>query len=417
MADSILTVSVIYWLLVFYGTRRYMSKWHVIAQFIVTWLVVELAFFHALLLGGFMLLALLDPGNWSFSTFVGLGIGGYTIKWLWALHQESLSVLAFDEALALSLGKGFLESMHEDRRDKLTHTIGDHWKRPFSFKSPKIKTVRGIVYGPNDRNTLDLHLPREESSSPRPIMLQIHGGGWMIGYGDRQALPLRNKLVEAGWIFVAINYRLSPAHQFPAHVVDCKRALYWIKENIAEYGGDPDFVLVTGGSAGGHLSSLVALTENRYQETLQPGFEEADTSVQGCLPMYGVYDFCPRNPQTITMAIDEFLAERNLMPMRLEEDPDFWDMMSPVAQVHPKRPPFMVTNGINDTLTLVENARFFIDKMRSSGGDEPLVYVEVEKAPHGFDIFYTPRCIAAVNALHVFSEYLYSNYLKTAKAA
>ncbi len=80
-------------------------------------------------------------------------------------------------------------------------------------------------------------------------------------------------MAERGWVCVSIDYRVSPKHTWPDHIVDVKRALAWIKENIAEYGGDPDFVAITGGSAGGHLSSLAALTPNDPQ--WQPGFEDA----------------------------------------------------------------------------------------------------------------------------------------------
>ena len=61
-----------------------------------------------------------------------------------------------------------------------------------------------------------------------------------------------------------------------------------MREHIAEYGGDPEFIAVSGGSAGGHLSSLLALTPN--QPEWQPGFEDMDTSVDACIPFYGVYD-------------------------------------------------------------------------------------------------------------------------------
>lgn len=96
-------------------------------------------------------------------------------------------------------------------------------------------------------------------------------------------------LAELGWICVAINYRHSPRNTWPDHIIDVKRALAWVKAHISEYGGDPDFIAITGGSAGGHLSSLAALTPN--DPRFQPGFEEADTRVQAAVPFYGVYDF------------------------------------------------------------------------------------------------------------------------------
>lgn len=68
-----------------------------------------------------------------------------------------------------------------------------------------------------------------------------------------------------------------------------KQALAWVKANIAEYGGDPDAVCITGGSAGGHLTALAALTPN--DPKWQPGFEDADTSVAAAVPVYGRYDW------------------------------------------------------------------------------------------------------------------------------
>ena len=80
-----------------------------------------------------------------------------------------------------------------------------------------------------------------------------------------------SRMVELGWICVSINYSKSPRSKFPAHIIDVKRAIAWVRENIADYGGDPDFIAITGGSAGGHLASLAALTPN--DPMFQPGFE------------------------------------------------------------------------------------------------------------------------------------------------
>ena len=96
-------------------------------------------------------------------------------------------------------------------------------------------------------------------------------------------------LADRGWICVAMNYRVSPLHTWPDHIIDVKRALAWVKENIADYGGDPNFVAITGGSAGGHLAALAALTPGDPE--FQPGFEDADTSVVAAVPVYGRYDW------------------------------------------------------------------------------------------------------------------------------
>ena len=88
----------------------------------------------------------------------------------------------------------------------------------------------------------------------------MHGGAWTVGEKTHQGRPLMNQMAAKGWVCVAINYRLSPRDPWPAHIVDVKRAIAWIKDNIAEHGGDPDYLAITGGSAGGHLTALAALT-------------------------------------------------------------------------------------------------------------------------------------------------------------
>src|SRR5690349_8356251 len=97
-----------------------------------------------------------------------------------------------------------------------------------------------------------------------------------------------NRMAQLGWVCVSVNYRLAPKYLFPTQIVDVKRAIAWVHDNIKEYGGDSSYVVITGGSAGGHLAALAALTPGL--DDFQPGFEDADTSVSACVPFYGVYD-------------------------------------------------------------------------------------------------------------------------------
>ena len=96
-------------------------------------------------------------------------------------------------------------------------------------------------------------------------------------------------LADRGWICVAMNYRVSPLHTWPDHIIDVKRALAWVKENIAEYGGDPNWVAITGGSAGGHLSALAALTPN--DPGISARIRRCRYPVVAAVPVYGRYDW------------------------------------------------------------------------------------------------------------------------------
>src|SRR4029079_16533364 len=123
---------------------------------------------------------------------------------------------------------------------------------------------------------LDVYLPDEpEPATLRPAILQVHGGGWITGSRTEQGIPLLNHLARHGWVGFNIDYRLSPRATFPDHVVDVKRAIAWVREHAAEYGAAPDFICLPGGSPGGPLCALAALTAG--DPDFQPGFEEADT--------------------------------------------------------------------------------------------------------------------------------------------
>jgi acetyl esterase/lipase len=217
------------------------------------------------------------------------------LSWLGLLGLHRIGTQA-NVPLTAALDAG----LGADRRTE----SGDLWKRPDgagTAKSPGVARMMrvyrdyahdsDISYGEHGaRNHLDIwRRPDLDRGGRAPVLLQVPGGAWMVGSKRQQAYPLMSHLAELGWVCVAINYRLSPRSTWPDHIVDVKRALAWVKEHIAEYGGDPDWVAITGGSAGGHLSSLAALTANDPQ--FQPGFESADTSVRAAVPFYGLYDF------------------------------------------------------------------------------------------------------------------------------
>jgi acetyl esterase/lipase len=259
---------------------------------------------------------------------------------------------------------------------------------PWSMRDATVERIKNIRYadGAGRRHLLDVYRPATRCQDA-PVVLQIHGGGWSIGTKDTQGRPLMNRLARAGWICVAANYQLSPRVRWPEHLVDAKRALAWVREHIAEYGGDPARVVVTGGSAGGHLTAMLALTVGDAR--FQPGFEHVDTSVSGAIPMYGAYDLAE-----IFGRFDRGLAGRIAGRMGKvvvgttpDEDRAPYVDASPIAHVDAKACPFLVVHGTIDNLVPVAQARRFVTKLRDVGTD--VTYVELAGAPHAFDVFHS----------------------------
>ncbi len=261
------------------------------------------------------------------------------------------------------------------------------------------RAERDVSYGEfGRRNLLDVWRRRDVTSDARaPVLVQVHGGAWASGRKEGQGEPLMGHLAQSGWVCVAPNYRLSPRATWPDHIVDVKRALAWVKANIADHGGDPDFVAITGGSAGGHLAALAALTPQRVE--WQPGFEDADTSVAAAVLFYGVYDLI--NHTGTSRADTTAWLERRVFKTKATQDRARWEQASPVCQVSPQAPPLFVLHGTNDSLVAVEQARRFVAECRRAS-QHPVLYAELPLAQHAFDTLPSVRAYHAAHAVERF---------------
>jgi acetyl esterase/lipase len=220
-------------------------------------------------------------------------------------------------------------------------------------------------------------------------------------------------LAARGWVCISANYRLSPRATFPDHVIDLKRAIAWVREHGAEHGGDPGFVVVTGGSAGGHLAALVALTAGEPE--YQPGFEQVDTAVQACVAFYGVYDFTDRHHVWRHDGLLRLL-ERSVLKVPFRDAADAFERASPIARIRPGAPPFFVIHGTHDTMVPVAEARHFCDVFRRVAGS-PIVYAEIPGAQHAFELFPSVRSLLVIHGVERFLASVYSRYVRTRGAA
>ena len=318
-------------------------------------------------------------------------------------HQSKTTLTA---ALDSGLGNG--------RRTDST----DLWRKPAGgglAKTPGLLRMMRIYrdyahdadisYGDyGSANHLDIwRRPDLDPAGKAPVLFQIPGGAWTTGNKRGQAHPLMSHLAELGWICVAVNYRHSPRNTWPDHIIDVKRALAWVKTHIGEYGGDPNFIAITGGSAGGHLSSLAALTSNDPQ--FQPGFEDADTTVQAAVPFYGVYDFTRVEDAMHPSMLP--LLEHMVVKRPHSTDLQSYIDASPVHHVNADAPPFFVLHGRNDSLVPVEQARGFVVRLRELSS-QPVVYAELPFTQHAFDMLGSVRAAHAAVAVEQFLAEIYA---------
>ncbi len=354
-------------------------------------LALQLVLLHALVTIAFAGAGALASGAGVFALALNLAACGTLI----ACHLRSVD--ARDDVASLA---------HEQGWELDTRVSSFHgFLHPFRMKRTGVRRISDLEYGEElerdkgGRNRIDVVLP-ESTGQKRPVLLQIHGGGWMIGSKEQQGGPLMGYLAERGWVCLAMNYRLSPKAVFPDHIVDVKRAIAWIREHADAYGADPEFICVTGGSAGGHLTALAALTPN--DPAFQPGFESADTRVAAAVPFYGVYDFLDRAGLRGSHSMQPFLA-KNMFQCQPEENPELWSAMSPIERVAAEAPPFLLIQGSHDSLAWANEAREFTKALREKS-KSAVHYLEFPGGQHAFDTFHSVRSAYAVRAAAAFLE-------------
>jgi acetyl esterase/lipase len=284
---------------------------------------------------------------------------------------------------------------------------------PFWMRHPDVERLRNRVYHQGDDGRLELDIYRRRgdangaTAALRPALLFVHGGAWMIGFKTLQGLPMLENFAALGWVCFSINYRLSPRATFPDHIVDVKRAIAWVRQHADEYGCDPNFIAISGNSAGGHLAALAALTPN--DASLQPGFEDADTSIAACFSFYGVYDFSDRFAHWHNRGLLELL-ERYVMKARLADAPQRFDAASPLAHVGAHAPPFLIVHGDRDSIVPVAEARAFVAALRCATA-AACVYIEVPGAQHAFELFPSVRTVHLLRGLERFAIHVHRQHL------
>ncbi|MGZ5376645.1 MAG: alpha/beta hydrolase [Mycobacterium sp.] len=330
------------------------------------------------------------------------------IAWalLYLIHRRNVaSEPHFEEPLRKALGDDYEQIAAQSQPARRRRTRIGVWPTEL-VRRRYVEKTSTVQYGPHRRvNRADIwrraDLPRDGKA---PVLLQVPGGAWAIGMRRPQSYALLSHMAERGWVCLSIDYRVSPKNTWPDHIVDVKRALAWIKENIADYGGDPNFVAITGGSAGGHLSSLAALTPNDPQ--WQPGFEDVDTSVAAAVPIYGRYDWLTATGS----GRKEFIGflQKFVVKKPFAQNRQTYLDASSIKRLRSNAPPFFILHGQDDSIIPVGEGREFADALREVS-TSTVAYAEIPHAQHAFDFYYgSPRAHYTARAVEEFLSWVHA---------
>ncbi len=244
----------------------------------------------------------------------------------------------------------------------------------------------------------DLWQPPENVTPSGLALIYCHGGAWHRLDKDFGTRPVFRYLALQGHVIMDIAYRLWPETDLFGMIGDVKRAIVWLKANAACYGINPERIVVSGGSAGGHLALLTAYTP--HHPALTPDdLRDADTTVHAVVSFYGAVDMratyynVPANPEIGW-----------LLGGSPDEVPDMYALASPITHAGPASPPTLLFQGQHDYYMPLEATRALYHKLLQAG--VPAVYAEFPQTDHAFDLILPHYAPAARVARHTLDNFL-----------
>ena len=245
-----------------------------------------------------------------------------------------------------------------------------------------------------DPRTLDVIRPPSSFTGPRPLIVYVHGGAWLLGdkvgirYGDAAPFPCGGlgpcdpvastpalaKQVERGYVLASVNYRLAGTAPHPAQVQDVKLAVKWLRDHASTYGIDPNQVVLAGHSAGGHLAALAALTPGMWEPA-----GVAQTTVDGFMALNAPTDLAPwvvdaaanGGPDWIFTAMAALTGCDYRVDVGCADDGGPYDQMSPLTYASSGDPPAYLTCKDWDPFIPCEQLDLLHDKLVAvQGGNQ-----------------------------------------------
>jgi acetyl esterase/lipase len=257
------------------------------------------------------------------------------------------------------------------------------WAQPKTDIFPKGTVMYENIAYANDtlkKHLLDIYLPPVKKLS-YPLIVWIHGGAWMSNdkHADMNYMANTIKMfMDQGFALASIDYRWSTTAPFPAQVQDCNQAIEFLYQNASQYNIDASRIALIGFSAGGHLASLIGLSNNNHVKAFYPPHSKApDFKISLVLDFYGPSNLLtlkgsdskdPKNP--LTLLLGGIAAEH----------PDLAKKASPATYIDKNDPPFLIVQGEKDESVNPEQATSLSEKLNKAGVKNELIIVP--GAPH-----------------------------------
>jgi acetyl esterase/lipase len=235
------------------------------------------------------------------------------------------------------------------------------------------------------KHLLDIYIP-EKAKATMPLVIWVHGGAWMLNDKHADMSYMKNTVrsfIDSGYAMASIDYRFSTDAVFPALIQDCNQAVEYLYQHADEYKFDKNRFAVIGFSAGGHLASLMALSNNNTVKEFYPGGKKISFKIKAAIDFYGPSDFIalsnmppsidPKNPVSILLGA---------VPL---DRPDLAKFASPTTYVDKGDPPFLIIHGEKDESVPPPQSVLLKSYLQLAGVPNELIIVP--GAPHYGDMF------------------------------
>lgn len=264
---------------------------------------------------------------------------------------------------------------------------------------PGVKMELDVPYIENgdEAQKLDIYYPEKPGDKPLPLIVHIHGGGW-IG-GSRFPCPVVS-MTSKGYVVASIGYRFSQKAKFPAQIQDCQAAIRWLRGNAGKYNIDVNHVGAVGGSAGGHLSALVGTAGGKKAFPVIGEFREQSDAVQCVCDIFG-----PSNFTSVMKQAQEDKNVRNIFKFNTPSDPyssligaaldrekERTDAVSPIHYVSEDTPPMLILHGTHDTLVPYAQSEELAAALKAK--NVPVWFQTLPGSGHGGPAFSKPGIVA-----------------------
>lgn len=275
------------------------------------------------------------------------------------------------------------------------------------FKGPDISSISNkhldLAYAElSERQKLDIFLP-EQTTSPVPLIISVHGGAFMFGdKRDHQLSPMLLGL-KRGYGVASVNYRYSEEARFPAQIHDIKAAIRYLRAHATEFNLDPERFAIWGGSAGGYLASLAGVSHGIAElEDLNLGNPETSSELQAVVDWFGPINFASMDAQFKESGKgapnhgEATSPEGKLLGAALAEVPELVMKANPETYISPDDPPFFIQHGMEDNMVPVQQSIEFAQNLREVLPEHKIELHLLEEAGHGGEAFLTGKNLEKV---------------------